>query len=229
MKLIITRPEDEAAHLAQALRGRGHSIFLSPLIKISPRADVVVPDLPYQAVCLTSGNAARNLPKGISPKISAFTVGPQSAAAALQAGFNHVEAKGGNVEGLVSHVKHCLRPARGPVLYVSGSETSGDLKGALQEAGFAVIKVVAYDAVPQALALTAAQVPDFDGVLLYSRRTARVWVAEMERLQLFPRLTHYCLSAQINEVLPEKWRRHTAQEPTESSLLELIDQAPKSS
>jgi len=227
MRLIITRPEEDAGALAQRLRGCGHQVTLKPLIKIIPRSDVVVPDLPYQAVCFTSANSARHLPDSVTRRVTAFTVGAQSAVAAMVQGFMHVEAKGGNVEGMAEHMIACLKPERGPVLYISGSETSGDLAGALRARGFEVSKVVAYDAVPQALGLNADEIVSSDGVLLYSKRTASIWVGEMERLNLLPRLTHFCLSDQVASVVPDKWRKRVAQEPNETSILTLIDLAAK--
>ncbi len=223
MKLIVTRPEQDAATLTEMLQGRGHQVVYSPLIKITPRDNVAIPDFAYQAVCLTSANAARHLPLGLKNKNTAFTPGAQSASAAISAGFMHVEARGGNVEGMAAHIINCLKPERGPVLYISGSETSGDLAGLLRQSGFDVVKIVAYDAVAQPLRLSADEIAACDGVLLYSRRTAKIWADEMARLDFFPRLTHFGLSEQITEVLPEKWRRRTASEPTEPSMLALID------
>ena len=227
MKLIITRPQEDCASISGALRERGHDVVLSPLIKIIPRLNVEVPDHPYQAVCLTSANAARHLPTGVSRKLSVFTLGAQSASAAGAAGFGHIEAKGGNVEGLAANMIHELSPENGPLLYISGQETSGDLAGILRKAGFNVVKLVAYDAVPLQLTLSAAEVATCNGVLLYSKRSAKIWVEEIKRLDLFPRLSHFCLSAQIVQTLPAQWRIQTAQEPTESSLLAQIDIAAK--
>ena len=227
MKLIITRPQEDCASISAALRERGHEVVLSPLIKITPRLDVVVPAMPYQAVCLTSANAVRHLPTGVSRKLSAFTLGAQSASAAAAAGFGHIEAKGGNVEGLAANVIRALKPENGPLLYISGQETSGDLAGILRKAGFSVVKLVAYDAVPLHLTLSAAEVAACNGVLLYSKRSAKIWVEGIKQIDLFPRLSHFCLSAQIAQALPAQWRIRAAQEPTESSLLALIDIAAK--
>ena len=227
MKWIVTRPKEDSAGIAAALLERGHDVILAPLIEIVPRAKVEVPTLGFQAVCFTSANAVRHLPSGVSRQLSAFTVGAQSAAAASIAGFKHIEAKGGNVEGLASHIIHCLKPSNGAILYISGSETSGDLAGALRAAGFSVTKLMAYDALPVQINLSAAEVAACDGVLLYSKRSAKLWMQEMQRLELFPRLSHICLSQQILETLPEKWRRKVAHEPTEASLLELIDLVAK--
>lgn len=227
MKFIITRPKEDSAAIAAALHERGHEVVLAPLIKIAPRLNIEVPALGFQAVCFTSANAVRHLPAGVSRQLSAFTVGAQSAAAASIAGFKHIEAKGGDVEGLASHITQCLNPSNGAILYISGSETSGDLAGALRGAGFIVTKLVAYDAVPLQLTLSAVEVAACDGVLLYSKRSAKLWMKEMQRLELFPRLSHICLSQQIREALPEKWRRKVALEATEASLLELIDLVAK--
>ena len=226
-KIIVTRPLADSTLLAGTLRDRGYEVVLAPLIEINARADVIIPPLPYQAVCLTSANAARHLPSSVARSLSVFTLGAQSAAAAFGAGFNHVEAKGGNVDGLAANIIACLKPERGPILYISGNETSGDVAATLRDARFNVTKVITYDAVPQVLLMSESEIRDCDVVLLYSTRTAKIWVSEMQRLMLFPRLTHICLSKQIMEVLPETWRRRAAAAPTEVSLLELIDLVAK--
>lgn len=223
MKFIVTRPALDSTAISEALHSRGHQVILAPLIEIKPRHRVEVPLQPYQGVCFTSANAARHVPSGVSRQISAFTMGAQSAYAASVAGFMHIEAKGGNVEGLAAHVIKCLKPNNGPLLYISGNETSGDLAGVLHSAGFAVTKLVTYDALPLPLKLSAMEIASCGGVLLYSKRSAKLWFENLQRLEIFPRLSHICLSKQIMEVLPDKWRRRAAVEPTETALLELID------
>ena len=61
MRLLITRPEQDAGALAAALSEHGHSARLEPLIAIVPDPDAVIPDKRYQAVLVTSANGVRAL------------------------------------------------------------------------------------------------------------------------------------------------------------------------
>ena len=147
MRLILTRPEKDARALAEKLRARGHGISIVPLLEIIPRRGVMLPQRSYQAVCITSANGLANakLVEGLQ-EVRLLCVGPQSSAAATHAGFRHVEAHGGDVDGLTSFITSHLQPSDGPLLYLSGAATSGDLEGKLRKAGFDVDRIVAYDA-----------------------------------------------------------------------------------
>ena len=59
MRLLVTRPEADAARTAQALRARGHEVLVAPLLRVeSIDADF---GGPFDAVLMTSANAARAL------------------------------------------------------------------------------------------------------------------------------------------------------------------------
>ena len=61
MRLIITRPEEDALPLKAKLETRGHTAILAPLLKIAPRSQTYVPPLAYQLICITSANALKFL------------------------------------------------------------------------------------------------------------------------------------------------------------------------
>ena len=228
MKLIITRPQIDAAPLAERLKALGHSVVMAPVLDIVPRLDVVIPHLPYQAICLTSANGMRSLTVGLDQRIPVYAVGEQAAAAARARGFLNVAAEGGDVDGLVRHVATKLKPADGPLLYLSGAETSGDLEGQLTKLGYAVTRVITYDARACPLEQYASAIQSSDGVLLYSPRTAKLWLGEMERLnsvKAAERLRYLCLSLQVAKALPQNWHKSVAKSPTEESLLALLDLA----
>ncbi len=225
MKLIITRPRIDAAGLAEKLHAIGHSTIIAPLLDIVPRA-AAIPDLPYQAICTTSANGLRCLSASINLQIPVFAVGEQSAAVAHQKGFHCVEAGGGDVEGLVRHIEAKLKPKGGPLLYLSGAETSGDLEGQLAKRGYHVSRVITYDALKCKLDEYINAISSCEGVLLYSPRTAKLWIDEIQRLKLLHiinGLRHFCLSAQVAKVLPQNWHVFVAKMPTENSLLALLD------
>jgi uroporphyrinogen-III synthase len=226
VRLIVTRPAEEAGPLLAKLAALGHRAIALPLLKIVPRPGVAIPERDYQAICVTSANAIRALGEpGRLKAIPVLTVGPQSLRAARDAGFAKCEAHGGDVRGLADFTIRNLDPARGPILYLSGAETSGDLAGALGKAGFDVTRLVLYDAV----AISRADLPslgDHDGVLLYSPRSARIWAAlvvKAGQASASRTLTHYCLSANVAAALPPSWPATVAASPVEAAMLALLD------
>lgn len=226
MRLIITRPQIDAAPLAEKLAALGHTAVIVPVLDIVPRADAAIPHLPYQAICLTSANGMRCLTVDLNRRIPVYAVGEQSASIAHALGFHKVEAEGGDVDGLVRHISTKLRPSEGPLLYLSGAQTASDLEGQLQKRGFDVTRVITYDAVQCALDNHLNAIASCRGVLLYSPRTAKLWCQEIQRLQLSlvaEQLRYFCLSAQVAQVLPQNWHRFVAKVPAEKSLLALLD------
>lgn len=226
MKLIITRPMGDALPLARKLEERGHETVMAPLLKIEARDDVILPDKNYQAICITSANAfVRPELFGARRGLPLYCVGPQSAEAARQARFTDVRERGGNVHGLAEAIARELRMIDGPLLYLSGQETSGDLQGLLAARGFVVERVVAYDAVPLALTLSQAEISLADGVLLYSPRSARLWVELLAGRKVKDRFVHFCLSQNVARNLPLGSRIRIARQPDEDHMLSLLDQA----
>lgn len=224
MRLIVTRPEEDAGPLRARLETLGHQVTLLPLLRIVPRKGVVIPDYPWQAVVATSANGIRVASNLVSLKtLPMLTVGPQSLAAARAAGFIRSEAHGGDVNGLARYIGKALDPADGPVLYLSGAETAGNLQQQLQDIGFTIDRAVLYDAVP-VQKMSSIAIADHDGVLLYSPRTARIW-AGLAGTNVS--LRHYCLSPNVAAALPERWLKSVAPTPDEWSMLALLDPHPR--
>lgn len=224
MTLIVTRPAADAARLIARLRAAGRAAIASPLLSIVPRRDITWPAGPFRAIALSSANAARAPGSGTSHamQLPVFTPGAQSAEAARQAGFTDVTACGGDVRALAAAIPTELSP----VLYLSGAETAGDLKGLLAARGIACDNLVLYDAVPAQVlspaALDLLRGGGASGVLLYSPRTARIWRGLIGGGGLADRLPHYCLSAAVAAGLDPAWPRHVAASPDEDALLAMI-------
>ena len=228
MKLLVTRPIEDAQPLAEKLEGLGHEAVIVPLLQIQPREGVVLPDGPFQALCVSSANGlAGKLDLAPFHHVPFFAIGPQSALEAHRQGFDHVHGKGGNVEGLVRVMCKSLKPENGPILYLSGSETTGDLEGKLKAEGFTVARVVVYDAVPCEVGNMAQLLDGTDGVLLYSPRTTKLWVNQLmggKISDLAKNLVHYCLSANVAANLPQGWAKRISRTPDENGMLTLLDQ-----
>jgi uroporphyrinogen-III synthase len=231
MKLIITRPRQDSESLLKKLEGLGHDVLASPLLEIVQNPRIMIPARPWAALLVTSANGVRCLPQGlVSPDVRVIAVGAQSAEAARAFGFHNVEARGGDVEQLGNWIVKHFAPAAGPLLYVTGKEISGDLAGTLAESGFEVCRVETYQARPKPLELSLEDIEHRDGVLLYSPRSAKFWLAEITVRGLTDaaaRLRHYCLSPAVAHILPQDWRITVASAPTESALLQLLEPAGK--
>ena len=233
MHLIITRPQPDAEELQRKLEILGHSTLTAPLLDIRIGAQKPIPNRAYQAVLITSANGARALmnhpaqPRLV--RVPALAVGPQSRAAALAAGFAHVTEAAGDVASIAAEAVQALEVGGGPLLYLSGEETSGDLEGVLTRRGFEVDRAIMYAAVP-ASELPAGIVGAIrrraaDGVLLYSRRTAMAWIKCIAAAGLGPymdKFTHFCLSGAAAGVIPNGWPTKTASNSSEQAMLELI-------
>lgn len=228
MRIAVTRPEEDAGPLKAKLEAMGHQVVTVPLMEIRPRRGVEIPALQWQAVAVTSANGIRALPAahGLT-KFRILTVGPQSLKAAREAGFA-AEAHGGDVNGLAGFIRANLDPGAGPILYLSGAETSGDLEGQLRAAGFACHRAVLYDAAP-AESLGAAEnslkAGEIDAVMLYSPRSAKIWRALVEKAGLSRQagsLRNFCLSRNVASVLPESWDMRIPETPDEQAMLALL-------
>jgi uroporphyrinogen-III synthase len=227
MRLIITRPEDDAAALKAKLERLGHSAIPAPLLKIVARPAPAIPKANYQLICTTSANALKffDAPDELK-KIPLVTVGPQSLTAAKTAGFTFCEAHGGDARGLASHIIKNYNPEKGPILYLSGAETSADLQGLLTAQKFNVERLVIYDAVSQTPEGLAQAFASADGVLLYSPRSARIWcdiiaTSGLETAAAFP--IYFCLSDNVANILPRHWQKRVAKTPDEAAMLALLD------
>lgn len=228
MRLLVTRPSEDADALAAKLERLGHQVIASPLLHIVPRADIDIPQDDYQSIALTSANAIRCLSGSrhleALRRLPVMAVGPQSAEAARQAGFSNITEAGGDGVGLARHIIATSAAKAGPILYLSGLDTASDFSGRLERAGYSVRRVIVYEArAATALSPNAAKA---QGVLLYSPRSARLWLDLSQKHDIAAKvMMHYCLSPNIAAILPDGFVTRIAAQPTEDSLLEIIGRA----
>ena len=179
MRLLVTRPGDDAERTAGALRARGHEPVAVPLLAIEFCAPAELGAGRFAAVVMTSANAARAIAS--HPHCAAlvalplFTVGARTAEVARETGFATVTSADGGWPDLARLVAERLAGVRQPLLYLAAEQRAGDLAGALAAHGLTVETVVVYRAVANpslAPDLRAALADGLDGVLHYSRRCA---------------------------------------------------------
>jgi uroporphyrinogen-III synthase len=236
MRVLITRPRDEAEVLAGRIESLGFIPLIDPMIEIKTLSNVSVESRNLQAVVFTSANGVKafaNAPDGTAfPRsLTVFAVGTATAAAARAAGFTAVIEGPGTVEDLARLIAERCSPARGPLLHVSGSTVARDLAPLLAQTGLAVNRIILYESV-QATQLQGETRDGFArgaiGVaLFFSPRTARTFVNLVTDVNLAGTtgsVVALSLSPAVAEALaPLAFARTlTAARPTTDALLESL-------
>lgn len=234
MRILITRPIEDAKPLADALAERGLEVLIEPLLEIRHLDDAAMDLDEVRALLFTSANGVRAF-AALSPRrdLRAFTVGDGSAEAARQAGFADVESAKGDIEALAALVVDRMKPEDGILFHAAGTVTAGDLKARLEGLGYRVRRAQLYEArIATALSTeTRANLTlgGIDAVLLFSPRTAATF-AELWRAAGAPSLAPVqaiCLSAAVaREIGSLGWAGvEIADRPDLPSMLALVDAA----
>lgn len=214
MRILVVRPQPGADATAARLLALGHHPVVQPLLTTRARA-WQVPAAHPDAVILTSAAAVRHAGADANrlKSLPAFAVGEATAAAARAAGWADVTAGPGTIQALLDGL------APGLYLHLAGAElTEVMVPGAIQLA-----RVTVYET--PLLPLPA--LPDVDGVLLHSPRTARQFASEWDRLGgQRGTLAIHAISAATLAAAGTGWARAlAAPEPTETALLAMLPKA----
>ena len=231
-RALVTRPREEAGGLVQALAQRDIAALVEPMLQIHFRE--VTPDLAdVQAVLCTSANGVSALARSCSERgVPLFAVGDATAARARALGFTTVESAGGNAADLVRLVALRLEPRTGRLVHVSGNEVAGDLVGDLRKRGFAIERIVLYEARPvitlSDAAIRALDAGEVDFALFFSPRTAAIFTRLVEAAGIAracETVTALSISTAIDAALGGTvWReRRVAEQPNQPALLDLLD------
>jgi uroporphyrinogen-III synthase len=233
MQALVTRPIEDAGRLVSALAERGIGALVESMIEIRFLPGPA-PDLDgVQAILATSANGVRALARVSRVRdVPLVSVGDATAEAARALGFTAVASAAGALPDLVEFACRRLCPQSGRLLYVAGSTRAGDLKGALEEHGFAVERTALYEA-RLASALSAATSDAFasgaiDLALFFSPRTASAFARLAEGAAVAGYCSAICalsLSPATDAALARlSWRdRIVAPKPTLLALLDALD------
>jgi uroporphyrinogen-III synthase len=178
MRVLVTRPADDAEDTAALLRERGHEPLVAPLLSVRYHDGHALHLDGIQAILATSANGVRAFARRTSRRdLSVFAVGSQTSEAARAAGFADVRNADGDAQALGRAVLGWARPQDGALLHAAGAEAEGRLAAQLRAAGFTVRTEVLYDVpalaeFPQAARIALEQ-GRLDAVLLYSARSAQ--------------------------------------------------------
>jgi len=234
VRILVTRPEPDGERTAQKLRARGCDVLLAPVLQIELLHEADFGAGPWQAVAMTSANAAHVLaqhPRRMELVVlPVLTVGRRTAEAARAVGFTDVASANGNEQALAQLIGGRYRGGN-KILYLAGEDRAGDLAAAVAPQGIRVDTVVVYRAIAAACltpeVATALQAGTVDAAFHFWRRSAAIYLdcaraAGVLDSALKP--FHYCLSQAVAEPLIAAGARQVAvaKSPEENALVNLV-------
>jgi len=229
MRVLITRPEEDAARIAALLKERGHVSVIAPLLAVQFHDGAEIPLAGVQAVLATSANGVRALARRTPHRdLPVFAVGPQTEEEARALGFRNVHNAGGDSRTLAAAAAQWASPEKGTLLHVKGVEADGTLATLLKAQGFDVQTSVLYDvAATDALSEDIRAMftcHEIDAALFFSARSAKVFRDCTQGLDLSP-VTAVCISESTAAALaPLSFQEiRVASAPNQNALLACLD------
>jgi uroporphyrinogen-III synthase len=231
VRLLVTRPQPDAARFAAALAEIGVGSLVVPLMTVEVDAGATPELAGCTAIAVTSANGVRALAQLTADRgLPVWAVGPASAAEAVAQGFTVAGVGGGNVETLAAAIGQALDPGS-RVYHAAGADVAGDLGGLLAGRGIACRRQVLYRAsipaiLPAEIAAALAD-GDLDGAVFFSPRSAGSFVrlvAGAGQAVACTGLTAYALSPAVAAACGTiAWRRvREARTPTQEALIDTI-------
>lgn len=214
MRILVTRPEADAAALKLPLEGMGHRVSLAPMMTISFEAAEPIDLYGCTALIATSRNGLRGLEHQLAKltpdifKVPLYAVGPGTASLAKTLGFHKIIEGPAAAADLVPLLVRDLDPSKVILVQLAGDTLAFDLNEALTPLGFSLRQPVVYRSVPVSeLPLEVAQdlaEGRLDAVVLMSPRTAQTFVnlvTQRGLLQQARKTSYICLSAAVSSQL----------------------------
>lgn len=241
MRVLITRPKEDAQRIAEPLRARGVDVLLEPMLEIvegaEAKAHTPAELQAVQALVFSSANGVRAFAHCFPDPdhgrdLTIYAVGDTTARVATEAGFTTVFNAEGDVTSLAALIRRMATSQGGPLIHVTSNASAGNLAGALAPDGFDVrrwelyrSKVAERLSAPTRRALKKGRL---DAVFLYSPRTTATFarlVREAGLTDTLAGVTAYALSPAVAKGLSDLPLAavRTAVQPSQDSLLSLFD------
>lgn len=120
MKILVTRPYEQAQEFAKELNKKKIIPVISPLISISSVKENITIDNPNTVILITSSNALHALSK-LDKKIKIYTIGEITFKKLKSLGFINCHFLGDDVDDLRKNLNH-----QEEIIYLSGDQISYD-------------------------------------------------------------------------------------------------------
>ncbi|GAA0551702.1 uroporphyrinogen-III synthase [Rhizomicrobium palustre] len=233
MRILITRPKEDAARFAELIHSRGHEPVCASLLTVRFFDG---PELTFEgvsAILATSANGVRALARRTEEReIPLFAVGPQTADAAKAAGFEKVECTDGDAATMAEAMLDYIKPEEGILVHAASADNENRLKTLLAEEGYRVSVEVLYEVIPEHKLPDAARAAlgqgALDAVVVFSPRSADA----LKDCILRAGLTESCRSvaaicisaaaAKMLEPLPFK-AVLVAEKPNQAAMLDAVE------
>lgn len=223
--ILITRPTEQAEHLAEQLAARDIQYLIDSVLKIEPEPSLSIDTSRYDAVVISSQHALAGLQPNSGTRL--LSVGDKTAQTARQRGFLNTRCAGETFTHLIDFIR--TQADIQTILYARGETVTASLIEALPHhrveekiVYHAIASSALHEKTKEALASHA-----LDAVTFYSRRTARIFESLVIAAKLQSTLAHCsacCLSQSIASALQLDWKAiRIAKNPRESAMLTLID------
>lgn len=175
MRVLVTRPGEDAGDTERLLVARGHQVLRAPLLRVYFR-DLSRESLDgVQGILLTSANGARAIIESRWRRnIPIFAVGRKTAEVAREYGFSTVRSADGDVEALAQAVSQWANPANGRLVHAASAHADGRLRTLLMSRGFKVSQTIVYDVAVAPSELLVRSLSEWhpDAALFFSSRSA---------------------------------------------------------
>jgi uroporphyrinogen-III synthase len=235
MRILISRPQEDAARLAELLQARGHEPLCASLLSVRFFDGPELTFAGISAIIATSANGIRAFAKRTDRRdLRILAVGPQTADAAEKAGFENVECADGDASTLAEKVLDWVKPEEGVLLHAASADTEGQLKTLLAEEGYTVDEIVLYEVVaihklPE-IAREALLHRTLDATVVFSSRSAMALRDCIQRAGLAEAcktIAAICISAASAAALePLKFRQVlVAERPNQAAMLDAVERA----
>lgn len=235
MRILITRPQEDAARFAELLRARGHEPVCSSLLTVRYFDG---PELDFEnvsAILATSANGVRAFAARTQRRnLKILAVGPQTADAARKTGFEDVECADGDASTLAQAVLGWVKPEDGVLLHAASADNEGQLKTLLAEEGYTVDIIALYEVIAvhklPTLAREALVHHAVDAAVVFSPRSAMALRDCIERAHLqeaCKTVTAVCISKATADALrPLVFRTVSiAARPNQDAMLTAVEAA----
>lgn len=241
MRVLVIRPEVQAARTAGKLEALGHEADILPLLvpvhDLASAAEALKSS--YSALAVTSAEAIRCLQR-LGPvlepylDVPVFTVGKATAWAAKHAGFTNIHAAGGNGRELAGLVTDCFAASDNPtkpLLYLAAATRSGLFESTLADNGIDCVTTEIYHMAVIAFALEQQQAllvnKPVDAVFFFSKENAKAFFdLEVFRTSkdALRKTLFFCLSRNIAEAIPDEFSNSAviSLNPDEDELIDLL-------
>lgn len=233
MRFILTRPLEASLYLASFIKDVGHDILIDPMLEIEfIEKNFDIKEI--NAFILTSRYAAHALLKTHSANLLQnkifFCIGIATGNILKNYGFNNVYCANGTSVDLLKIITK-LSIKNNKFLYIRGRDISNDICKTLNKFGLFAKEEIVYKA-KSAIKLSKETISaindnDIDGIIFYSKRSAKIFMKLIKINQLSNKtsiICAYCLSEDIADILREfNMKVKVAKYPMNIEIIKLIN------